>query len=87
MHIFLFEKDFLRYFRNFEFQPALFRLLYGIYWVKSEMAKMSMHLYSTSQKVLFDVEVDLFSAVFIMYTCVDLKSIRIFLLSIFFKGF
>lgn len=87
MHIFLFKKDFFKYFRNSEFQPALFLLLFSTYCVESEVAKMSMHFYSTSQKVLFDMEVDLFSAIFIMYTCVGLESVCIFLLSIFFKGF
>lgn len=87
MNIFLPEKDFFRYFRNSDFQPAVFLLLYSTYWVKSEMARMSMHFHSTSQKVLFDIEVDLFSAMFIMYTCVDLESVCIFLLSILFKGF
>lgn len=84
MCIFLFKEDFFRYFRNSEFQPALFQLLYSIYWVKSEVAKM--HFYSTSQKILFDMEVDPFSAIF-MYTCVYLRSVCIFLLSILFKGF
>lgn len=63
MHVFLFKKDFFSYFRNSAFQAALFLLLYSTYWVKSEIAKMSMHFYSTSEKVLFDVEVDLFSAI------------------------
>jgi len=55
--------------------------------VKSDIAKMSMHFYSTSQKVLFDTEADLFSAIFIMYTCVDLESVCLFLLSILLKCF
>lgn len=42
---------------------------------------MSMHFYSTSQKVLFDMEADLFSAIFVICICVDLESVCIFLLT------
>lgn len=42
---------------------------------------MSMHFYSTSQKVLFDMEADLFSAIFVICICVDLESVCILLLT------
>lgn len=36
---------------------------------------MSMHFYSTSQKVSFDMEADLFSAIFVIFICVGLESV------------
>lgn len=74
MHIYLFLKKF-RYFRHSEFQTPCSSFFVVQNRVKLETAKMSMHFYSTSQKVSFDMEADLFSAVFVIFICVGLESV------------
>lgn len=78
-HIFVLKK--FTYFRHSEFQTPCSSFFVVQNRVKSETAKMSMHFYSTSQKVLFDMEADLFSAIFVICICVDLESVCILLLT------